>query len=263
MLNPWNIRNHIHVVDLVSEDIKPRLINHRSHYDAKAYASQAVLRCDSERGDFHVLALPEEGSTLMVDQCGEEASTAPLVFSPLHGLTPKALSADGTRTLCLVDAARPSADHPPAASPQFCVVDTATGDILSGPFEGELPPVVIGEHQVMSIGQFGNLQHSHGSSYRGGWFWSVTLYGRLYRTPAFDDEQDVREAPTAEQGKKEGKKEGKKKGKKKAASLIKESSSSVEESGRAVRVAVAYDGSMFVWSDWDGSVHFHRTVGGV
>ncbi|KAH9933562.1 uncharacterized protein BXZ73DRAFT_77189 [Epithele typhae] len=180
--------NHIHVVDLVSGEFHPCLVNFPSHSDAEEYVSQAVLRCGSERGDFTVLALSST-STLVAVGCGEEdalgsSTPAPLALSLRHGLTPKALSADGTRALCFVNASGPSG--PPPAAPQFCVVDTVTGEILSGPFGGERLSGIIGEDPGMDI-----MPSGYSSLYyRGGWFWS-TLHGRLYRTPALDHERDV------------------------------------------------------------------------
>ncbi|KAH9918912.1 uncharacterized protein BXZ73DRAFT_105069 [Epithele typhae] len=179
-LTGFENRNHIHVVDLVSGKLRPRLVN----LWTEEYVSPAVLRCGSERGDFTVLALTR-GGTLVVDRGEEDApasSTPPPAPSPLHGLTPQALSADGTRALCFVDAARPS--DPPPTAPQFCVVDTVTGEMLSGPFGGERPSVIIGEHRSMDI------ERTEYSPYCGGWFWS-TLHGKLYRTPALDGRQDV------------------------------------------------------------------------
>ncbi|KAH9933580.1 uncharacterized protein BXZ73DRAFT_77206 [Epithele typhae] len=197
----------VYVINLASGEIHPRLFISR-------VASQAVLQCGSEPGEFTVLALTKDG-TLVVDR-GEEdprsSSTTPQALSIPSRFTPKALSADGTRALCFVDAS-PFRKFRTFALLRFCVVDTATGEILSGPFEGDRPSVIIGEHPSMDIERRGS-----DSPYRGGWFWS-TQHGRLYRTPALDHELDVG------------------------------------------RVAVTYDGSMVVWSDSRGVVHFHRNVG--
>ncbi|KAH9933590.1 uncharacterized protein BXZ73DRAFT_100972 [Epithele typhae] len=210
-------RSRVHVVDLVSGEIHPRpMVNLHA-------VSQAVLRCDPERGEkFTVLALTEDG-TLVVDRGEEDAldssSTAPPALSPLHGFTPKALSADGTRALCFVGAVPPFPGPRTPAPPRFCVVDTATGEILSGPFEGERPSEIIGEDHRRDIRRYWD---SRGMWYnRGGWFWS-TLHGRLYRAAALDVHEH-----------------------------------------RVDRVAVTNDGSMVVWSDRRGVVRFHRNVGDV
>ncbi|KAH9933577.1 uncharacterized protein BXZ73DRAFT_100961 [Epithele typhae] len=209
----WRPDDRVYVVNLVSGEIHHRLVKLQ-------VVSQAVLRCGSECGDFTVLALTKYGiwgvEALVVDRSEEDAlgsSTAPPALSPLFGFTPKALSADGTRALCFVDAVSPFPIFRTSAPPWFCVVDTATGEILSGPFEGDRPLKIVGEHPRMDIKRPG----SH-SPYRGGWIWS-TQHGRLYRTPGLDHEQDVG------------------------------------------RVEVTYDGSMVVWSDSRGVVHFHRNVG--
>ncbi|KAH9918908.1 uncharacterized protein BXZ73DRAFT_105063 [Epithele typhae] len=174
--------SHVQVVDLVSGEVRSRLANHSN-------VSKAVLRRGFERGDFTVLALTSAGG-LVVD-CGEEdslGSSTPAhpALSPLHRFTPKALSADGTRALCFVGATGPSDTS--AAAPQFCVVDTVTGGILSGPFGGEGPLEIIGEHYSLDITRA--TEGLFGPTYREGWFWS-TLHGRLYRTPALDNSPSV------------------------------------------------------------------------
>ncbi|KAH9933584.1 uncharacterized protein BXZ73DRAFT_77208 [Epithele typhae] len=168
----------VYVINLVSGETHPRLVDLQ-------VVSQAVLQCGSEPGEFTVLALTKDG-TLVVDR-GEEdprsSSTAPPAPSPLFGFTPEALSADGTRALCFVGAVS-SFREPLASAPRFCVVDTTTGEILSGPFGGDRPSVIIGEYPSMDI------DRRRSSPYRGGWFWS-TQHGRLYRTLALDHEQNV------------------------------------------------------------------------
>ncbi|KAH9933587.1 uncharacterized protein BXZ73DRAFT_77212 [Epithele typhae] len=181
------------VIDLVSGkmNILDNLLNPD---DAKESLLQVVLRCGSERGEFTVIAMTNRDTLVAysVEEDARSSATAPPALLPLQrGLTPKILSADGTRALCFVDTPGPS--DTPTAAPWLCVVDSATGEILSGPFGGERPSEIFCELPGAAI------ERPDYPPYRGGWFWS-TRHGKLYRTPALDNEEDVRQVAVTYDG---------------------------------------------------------------